>query len=277
MDASLSSRDPRLERVHPTSGLVVLQLRRRNLINVVVVYAIVALAGCAIGPDYRAPETATRDAWVEIENPALTTTEAQENNWWSTFNDPVLDTLIEVALQENLSLQIAVVRIVEASAALNVSKGLRFPQQQALGGQAARVSLSGNSPNPVLAGNTFSVYDVGFDSIWEIDFWGRYRRGIEVSDADYLSAIAEYNDGVVTIIAEVARVYVLLRTFKERLELADENVAIQTESHRIAEVRYRNGVVTELDVTQARALLRDTEALIPVLETGIRQAKNAGP
>lgn len=278
MDASQSSRDLKLETANPTSGLVVSvlpELRGRSLINVVVIYAIVALAGCAIGPDYRAPETATRDAWLEIENSALTTTEAQDNNWWSIFNDRVLDTLVDVALQDNLSLQIAAVRIIEARAVLGISKGFRFPQQQALSGQAARASVSENSPNPVLAGNTFSVYDVGFDSIWEIDFWGRFRRGIEAADAEYLSAIAGYDDGVVTVIAEVARVYVLLRTFEERLVLAIENVAIQTESLRIAEVRYRNGAVTELDVTQARALLRDTEALIPVLETGLQQAKNA--
>jgi NodT family efflux transporter outer membrane factor (OMF) lipoprotein len=80
---------------------------------------------------------------------------------------------------------------------------------------------------------------------------------------------------LVTVTAETARAYILLRTFEARLALARENVAIQNETLRIAEVRFENGAVTELDVTQSRALLRDTEALIPRLETGVHQTKNA--
>ena len=78
-----------------------------------------------------------------------------------------------------------------------------------------------------------------------------------------------------TVTAETARAYILLRTFESRLRLAQENVAIQNETLRIAEVRFENGAVTELDVTQSRAQLRDTEALIPSLETGVRQTKHA--
>ncbi len=238
--------------------------------------ALVALtAACAVGPDYIAPETKTTEAWIESTDSRLSADSVDYGSWWTIFKDPVLDQLVQIAAKDNLPLQIAAVRILEARAGLGIARGLRFPQQQQLGGHAASVQLSENAPNAAIADQSFSVYDVGFDAAWELDVWGRFRRGIEAADAEYGSAIAGYDNALVTVIAEVARAYVLLRTFEERLDLARENVDIQKETLRIAEVRHRNGAVTELDVTQARALLRNTEASIPDLEKGIRQTKYA--
>lgn len=236
---------------------------------------IVLTAGCAVGPDYVRPETSAADAWVESTDSKLSSHPVDYGSWWTAFKDPVLDQLVRLAAQDNLSLQIAAVRIFESRAALGIARGLRFPQGQRLSGRAARVELSENAPNVAIADQSFWDYDVGFDAAWEIDVWGRFRRGVEAADAEYMSAIAGYDNALVTVTAEVARAYVLLRTFEERLDLARENVAIQKETLRIAEVRHRNGAVTELDVTQARALLHDTEALIPNLETGIRQTRHA--
>ncbi len=105
-------------------------------------------------------------------------------------------------------------------------------------------------------------------------FLGSLPEG-KSADAELIASIANYEDALVFLTAEVARTYVLTRTFQERIELANENVRIQERSLQIAEVRFRNGVVTELDVTQARSLLRNTQALIPRLQTGLRQAQNA--
>jgi len=238
--------------------------------------ALLALtAGCAVGPDYVRPETNTADTWSESIDSRLSTDPAEYGPWWTVFEDPALEQLVEIASKENLTLQIAAARILEARAVLGISRGLRFPQQQQLAGTAARVRLSENAPNVVIADQAFSSYAVGFDAAWELDVWGRLRRGVEAADADYGRALAGYDDTSVTVTAEIARAYILLRTFEARLKLARENVAIQNETLRIAEVRFENGAVTELDVTQARALLHDTEALIPSLETGVHQTKHA--
>ena len=233
------------------------------------------IAGCAVGPDYVRPEVDTADTWSESIDSRLSTDPAEYGPWWTVFEDPALEQLVQIASKENLSVQIAAARILEARAALGISRGLRFPQRQQLAGTAARVGLSENAPNVAIADQAFSSYSVGFDAAWELDIWGRYQRGIEAADADYGRALAGYDDTRVTITAETARAYILLRTFEARLRLAQENVEIQNETLRIAEVRFQNGAVTELDVTQARALLRDTEALIPALETGVRQTAHA--
>ncbi len=232
-------------------------------------------AGCSVGPDYVRPATDTAETWSESNDSTLSTDPAEYGSWWTVFEDPALEQLVQIASKENLSLQIAAARILEARAVLGISRGLRFPQQQQLAGHAARVSLSENAPNVAIADQAFSSYAVEFDAAWELDVWGRFQRGIEAADADYGRALAGYDDTLVTVTAETARAYILLRTFEVRLKLARENVEIQNETLRIAEVRFENGAVTELDVTQARALLRDTEALIPSLKTGVRQTKHA--
>ncbi len=236
---------------------------------------LVLMAGCAVGPDYVRPETDIAETWSESIDSRLSTDPAEYGSWWTVFEDPVLEQLVQIASKDNLPVQIAAVRILEARAALGISRGLRFPQQQQLAGTVARVRLSENGPNVAIADQAFSSYTIGFDAAWELDVWGRLRRGVEAADADYGRALAGYDDTLVTVTAETARAYILLRTFEARLSLAQENVAIQNETLRIAQVRFENGAVTELDVTQARALLRDTEALIPSLETGVRQAKHA--
>ena len=150
-------------------------------------------------------------------------------------------------------------------------------------GRATHVELSENAepisylPDPVVdaADLSFKNYGVGIDALWEVDVWGRFRRGIEAADANLAGSIANYDDMLVTLTGEVAATYVLLRTLEERLAIALENVEVQQRGLDIANVRYRNGLTTELDVQQARALLYNTESLIPMLETGIVKAKHA--
>ena len=201
---------------------------------------LVLTTGCAVGPDYVRPETDTADTWSESTDSSLSTVPAEYGPWWAVFEDPVLEQLVQIASKENLPLQIAAARILEARAVLGISRGLRFPQQQQLAGHAARVRLSENAPNIAIADQAFSSYDVGFDAAWELDIWGRLRRGVEEADADYARALAGYDDTLVTVTAETARAYILLRTFEARLKLAQENVVIQNETLRIAEVRFED-------------------------------------
>jgi NodT family efflux transporter outer membrane factor (OMF) lipoprotein len=232
-------------------------------------------AGCAtVGPDYRQPKAPVSQEWIDLDAPQVSSEPAADIEWWTVFNDPVLNTLVENAYQQNLPLRIAGLRILEARAQLGIAIGGRYPQTQQAGGGLTRVNASRNAPNTSAVDLNYSQYDIGFDAAWELDFWGKFRRAVESSVAVLEASIADYDDVLVALTAEVARTYVVIRTFEQRLEYARQNVKIQQRNLQITEVRFGAGAVTELDVQEARSILRNTEALIPALETGRRQAKN---
>lgn len=237
----------------------------------------ILVAGCTtVGPDFAPPsENATvPDHWNSADDPNVSIVEGDVVEWWQVFNDPVLNELIRTAYQQNLSLQMAGIRIFENRARLAAVTGRLYPQQQQLSGGVQHFELSENASNFNFISDAFDIYQLGFDAAWELDFWGRYRRGIESAGADLLASIAGYDAVLVSLTAEVARSYVLIRTFEERLAFARENVAIQQRSLSIAEAQFKSGAVSELDIQQAKAVLSDTLALIPQLETGLQQTRN---
>jgi NodT family efflux transporter outer membrane factor (OMF) lipoprotein len=235
---------------------------------------IILFSGCAVGPDFVRPDAPSEEEWIDSDVPQIKTEPADLTDWWKVFNDPKLDSLIESAYEQNLPLHIAGLRIMEARAQLGVAIGNQYPQLQQVSGSGTAVQISDNAPNSLAADKFFYDYQLGFDAAWELDFWGRFRRGVESAQADYLASIAGYDDALVTLTAEVARTYVLIRTFEERIVIAQANVEIQKRSLEIAEARFEGGLVTELDVQQARALLNDTEATISRLKIGLRQARH---
>ncbi len=239
--------------------------------------------GCAmVGPDFVRPKTGVKQEWVEAGNKHIKETQPKYKKWWKVFDDPVLDHLIQTAYERNLPLRIAGVRVFEARALLGIAVGGFYPQaQQGLGGLAYN-RWSESSPMATLAETAarnpnfnFQQADIGVGAGWELDFWGKFRRAIQSADANFLSSIAAYDDALVTLTAEVARTYVIIRTFEERLKIAHENVATQKESLRIARARFEAGATGERDVQQALSLLNSTEANIPLIERGIRKAQYA--
>ncbi|HFD79716.1 MAG TPA: efflux transporter outer membrane subunit, partial [Gammaproteobacteria bacterium] len=116
---------------------------------------------------------------------------------------------------------------------------------------------------------------IGLDAAWELDFWGRFRRGVESASANLGASVADYDSALVSLTSEVARTYVTIRTLEERLAIAENNTLTQQRSYHIADVRFRNGAVSELDPSQALSLLKSTESTVPKLRSQIRQVKNA--
>ena len=179
-------------------------------------------------------------------------------------------------VQQYLPLQIAGLRILEARAELGVAVGNFYPQQQQATGDYIYADQSKNTALNVPGVDlSFANYSAAFDAAWELDFWGKFRRGIESADAGFLASIADYDDLLVTLTAEVARAYAAMRTFEERLRISLENVDIQRESVKIAEARFKFGATTELDTKQAQTLLYSTLATVPDLQASIRQTRNA--
>ena len=233
-------------------------------------------SGCIkVGPDFTTPPTPVADSWIAPDDQQLSAESEPQVEWWTVFNDPILNQLIEEANQQNLALQIAGLRILEARAQLGIATGNLYPQQQQIGASAAALGASKNAANTISGDLDYKELNAGFSAGWELDFWGKFRRGVEAADAQYLAAIASYEDVMTTLYAEVARAYFLIRILEERIRIAEESAAIQRRSLEIAENRFEGGLVTELDVQQARSLLANTMAAIPRYQADYRKTQNA--
>ncbi len=230
------------------------------------------LAGCTVvGPEFEAPETQAPADWSSPLLEGLESEAAQLSEWWKVFDDPLLEELIQQAKENNNGLEIAALRTLEAQAQLGVATGLQYPQGQFATGEATWIS----PPKSTSVNNSYWRYGLAGVASWEIDFWGRFKRGIESADAAYLGSLAAFDKATVLLTATVADTYIIIRTLQRRLEIANENVALQQRSFEITEVQFRNGADSELDMQQANTLLLATQATVPVLQTSLKQSLNA--
>ena len=229
-----------------------------------------------VGPNYIQPETAVAESYLDAESPAIDPTIQAETRWWTQFNDPDLNLLIDDLLAQNLTLKSVAERITEARAIRNIAAANLLPQNQ------AATLLYSHTQNSRNAGGVFpgfpitiNDWDIGFDASWELDLWGRIRRDINAADAQLCAALKDYDFAVVTLIGDVASLYIQIRSLEERLDLAKKNVSAQEGSLEIAQKRFVEGRTAKLDVVQAQSNLASTRSLIPSLELTQRQALNA--
>ena len=211
---------------------------------------VLSTSGCMVGPNYVRPEVSVNESWLQAEDPRVHTDEVDRVEWWTVFEDEVLDALVAEAYAQNLTLRQAAVRVVQAMAERGIAVGELFPQTQEATGSFDRSKFSENPAGPFRYGSTWRV---GFDAAWELDVWGRFRRGIESTDAALDASLANYDDVMVSLVAEVAATYVEIRTTQVRIEIAISNAKIQEESLQLAESRFRSRRrPAELDVAQAQ-------------------------
>lgn len=224
------------------------------------VTAAALLGACAVGPDYRAPETAATP-FIEASTAGVAE-EPFEAAWWEQFRDPVLDELVDRALADDLDLKIALARVEEARAVLGGARRDRWPGVSA---EIARSESKGQQPGLTSDRVDVESYDAGLATLWELDLFGRVRRGVEAAGAAAGAAVAELHDAQVLVAAEVARNYVELRGAQKRLRVARQNLSYQQETLDLTRVRLELGRGSELDVASASARLAATEATIPPL------------
>lgn len=230
------------------------------------------LAACApVGPEFVKPDVELPAEWSGIGENGLKASPVKQQQWWRVFNDPDLNRLVEAAWQQNNSLEIAGLRVLEARAQLGIAQGNKYPQSQLAAGSGTYTSPANN----VGGGSNFWQYGIGASASWEIDFWGRFRRGIESADAAYMASIAAREQALILLTAQVVNTYTVIRINQEQLRYAHDNVAIQQRSYDITSVLYRNGSDSELDMQQAHTLLLSTQATIPGFEISLKQSLNA--
>jgi NodT family efflux transporter outer membrane factor (OMF) lipoprotein len=229
--------------------------------------------GFKVGPQYQAPPAPVETDWIDAADKRIRADSPDLRQWWSVFNDPVLDSLVADAYQQNISLREAGFRILEARAQRAIAVGTLFPQQQALTGSSSRTVVRAGT-NPLLTNGTFSSLTAGFNLAWELDFWGRFRRAIEAADADLNASIEDYDDVLVTLLGDVANTYVEIRTIQQQIAFSEANAALQQQTLTFAAARFRGGTSSDLDVEQARSNLEQTQALIPQQRIELRKAEN---
>ncbi len=227
-----------------------------------------------IGPDFKRPRVQVADDWTEASSKANDSSREQYRDWWSSLNDPVLTRLIELAYQQNLTLLAAGVRVLQARAQLGVAIGAFYPQQQQLSAATSYDRIPISVPYN-LASNTFWQAAFGAQAAWELDVWGKVRRGIESADDAFLASVADYDGVLVTLLGDVASTYVQIRVIDAQLAIARDNITRQRQALALAQARFAAGVVTKRDVYQAENVLGATEATVPQLTIERRRATNA--
>jgi NodT family efflux transporter outer membrane factor (OMF) lipoprotein len=249
----------------------------RGPLSLMALAAALALGACTtVGPDFVRPQVPwLRDwsggEWRALADAAPHRAPAPYDEWWRAFGDPALDHLVAEAQRVNPGVRTAGMRIMEARAQLGIAGSALFPQLQQV---TAEALYMGNRDTDG-SGREFWSARVGFDLAWELDFWGKFKRGIESADAAYFASIAQYDDLQVLVAAQAASFYATIRVFERRLVITRENAALQQRSLEITERLFRSGNDSELDVQQARTQYLSTLATIPDLKSGLRQAQNA--
>jgi NodT family efflux transporter outer membrane factor (OMF) lipoprotein len=242
-----------------------------------ILLGLLGLSGCVrLGPDFQSPAEAWTKHW---DSPALAHASQRAltpdlRQWWSIFNDPVLDRLIAESDAHNSDLKIAGLRVIEARAQLGIAQSTLYPQLQQVSVDSLYVNRrqsGGNNPQD----SHFWQNSAGFDIGWELDFWGRFSRAIESSDASYFAAQANYEDVLVLLRAQVADSYFSLRTSEARLRVARENAKQQLRNVDITEKLFKSGQSAELDLQQAKTQYLGTLSTVPTLEDQIQRTRNA--
>jgi NodT family efflux transporter outer membrane factor (OMF) lipoprotein len=234
-------------------------------------------AGCLVGPDFSSPSAPVAEKWLEADNPSVETRNQEYRDWWAVFHDPVLNRLIELAYNQNLTLVSAGTRVLQARAELGVAIGEFYPQLQQGHGSVTyiRPSHSDTTQFPISVTRNFWRDSLGVTVNWELDFWGKFRRAIESADASYLGSIANYDYVLVTLLGNVATTYIGIRTLQTQIQISEENIIKQKKALAIAQAQYQGGTATKLDVYQAENVLGQTEATIPQLTIQLNQGFNA--
>lgn len=242
-----------------------------------VLLAAAGLAGCVrLGPDFQSPRQTWIDHWDSQALNAASQQHPQPDNrqWWTQFDDPLLERLIAEADVHNPNLRIAALRILEARAQLGIARSGRYPQLQQASADAFYLERNQYGGDTELDSSAWQ-YGAGFDIGWELDFWGRYSRAIESADASYFAARANYEDALVLLRAQVAQTYFALRTAEARLGIARDNARLQKRSLEITERLFNSGNSDELDLQQAKTQYLGTLSSVPELEAQAAQTRNA--
>jgi multidrug efflux system outer membrane protein len=226
------------------------------------------LGGCAVGPDYKRPDTPVDAHFANAGEPGFAETEAVEH-YWTGFDDPALTRLVEDALAHNTDLRAAEANLRAARAAKRLAGFDQYPTVTLAASYTHNLDSQEQLPGVDMHDREFDAAQAGFDGLWELDLFGRVRRNVEAARGDLGAAAATLQDARVSVIAEVARDYFILRGLQDQLALTKRNAENQFNTLRITRTRLEAGRGNELDTSRAEAQWQTTLSTIPTLEASI--------
>jgi NodT family efflux transporter outer membrane factor (OMF) lipoprotein len=239
------------------------------------------LSGCMVGPDFLRPDSKVQAQFSQPSKSEFTEaipthpgTLLNPVQWWLAFKDPTLSTLLARAAKDNLSLQNAALRVFQARASLGVADATLLPTV-GLGGSAARTNQPSALTQAIGASPYSNSQSLIVQANWEIDFWGKYRRGIESASASLIATAAAFYAADTSLASEVANTYISIRNYEALYVVATTNLALQAESLRIAQSRYKNGATSLLDLSQAQSQYEQTKADIPAIIASLKKSQYA--
>ena len=226
------------------------------------------LAGCAVGPNYTRPETPVDAHFTNAGEPGLKDGDTVER-YWTGFADPLLDSLVDDALAHNKDLGVAEANLQAARAAKRLAGFDQFPTATFAGGYSHILDSKQQAPFYDRHDREFDSAQGAFDGLWELDLFGRVRRNVEAARADLGASAATLRDARVSVIAEVARDYFILRGLQDQLALTMRNADNQLNTAKLTRTRLEAGRGNELDTARAEAQWQTTLASIPTLQASI--------
>ncbi len=221
--------------------------------------------GFKIGPNYATPPAPLAEDWIDAADKRVRSDRDDLAGWWTVFNDPLLNQMMQTAYRQNLTLRQAGYRILAARAQLGITTGQFFPQAQFADGSFQRIAQGTTNSNQ---------WNLNFTSAWELDFWGRFRRAIIAADDNLDASVFDYDDVLVSLLGDVASTYVQIRTAQERIRLLENIIGIQRDVLTFIEGQLKLGKVAELDRAQARSNLSQSMAQLNALRITLRTAQN---
>jgi outer membrane protein, multidrug efflux system len=230
------------------------------------------LAGCMVGPNYQRPPIDAPGVYRDDRQTSIASAESLGNEkWWEVFQDPVLQQLIRTALEQNYDLRIAASRVLQAQAQLGITRANQFPTVSA-GAEAF------SQRNPKIS-SSFPSYEanageVDLAVVWNLDFWGKYRRQTEAARASLLASQWGHSAVLASVVSNVATAYFTLRELDLALDVSNKTLAARQDSLRLTSVLAKNGSASTLDVRQSEQLVYTAAETIPDLERQIAQQEN---
>ncbi len=255
-------------------------MKRMSLVTAA--FSFLLPVGCTVGPNYKRPQVSVPTQWTVAPARGTSTKTPETNEWWSSFRDAELDSLMARAVDRNLDVKLAIERVLEARSASGIARSGYVPSIAAdasairlRGGfnqgviRAVPSSNSTNARPSLISPFETNVFQGNLSASWELDVFGGIRRGVRAASADVAAAEENRHDVLVILLGDVGRVYAQLRGFQRRLEIANKNIDAQQETLDLTKARAKAGLATELDVSRARAQLESTKAVVPTLLSGI--------
>jgi multidrug efflux system outer membrane protein len=229
------------------------------------------LTACAVGPDYQRPKVESPGEW-RIDYPKAA--EVANTRWWQQFGDPALDQLVETALRENLDVQAASARVDQFLGVLSTTRSQFFPQF-GYSGDASRNRASQVGPTPISGTNpNYSLYQGSLNAAWQIDLFGRVRRQSEAAQAQVYASEQGRRGVILSIVTTTATNYVVLRSLDRQLEIAQSSARNYADTKELFQLRFKGGVVSEVELAQIESQYQLALATIPSLEQQIAAQEN---